>query len=427
MKGKKMYEEIIEQLAESFKDDFQLVGHDFGAMEELVQQKMQLLGSGLVQKLVNSQRNGYQGSSLYCSCGGSMKFVQHRNRDIHTLFGWIKIRRAYYYCADCGKSLVPYDKSSGLGAEQVSPGLAQACCLLAVDDSFEMVSRKIEELFGQSVSDDTVQKVVHHVGTVARDQQAQEFEEFLTDKQIPQAQFTAQRLYITPDGTTVCEQDGWHEAKVGCIYWQDDRLGRRSRYVGSFEDSQRFGWELWLEACRCGLRQAKEVVYIGDGAGWIRTEHASHFSRATFIIDWYHASQHIWDCAKALFGESTKVTAKWANDRCDWLWEGRTKRLLDDIWLRRKRHRGHKRDALDDLIKYISTNEEQMQYDVFRAKGYDIGSGAVEAACKNVVGKRLKQSGMRWSRAGSASTLALRTTWLNEDWKKLWEQKPLAA
>ena len=64
-----MYEEIIEQLAETFKDDFQLVGHDLGAMEGLVQQKMQLLGQGLLQRLVNSQRNGYQGSSLYCSCG----------------------------------------------------------------------------------------------------------------------------------------------------------------------------------------------------------------------------------------------------------------------------------------------------------------------------------------------------------------------
>lgn len=101
--------------------------------------------------------------------------------------------------------------------------------------------------------------------------------------------------------------------------------------------------------------------------------------------------------------------------------------MLDDLRLRRKRHRGHKRDELDGLIKYILTNEEQMRYDVFRAKGYDIGSGAVEAACKNVVGKRLKQSGMRWSRDGSASTLALRTTWLNEDWKELWAQKPLAA
>ena len=427
MKGKKMYEEIIEQLAESFKDDFQLVEHDLGNLEEAIQQKMQLLGLALFQRLVNAHRNGYQGSSLCCSCGGSMKFVQNRNRDIHTLFGWLKISRAYYYCANCGKSLVPYDKSSGLGPEQLSPGLAQACCLLAVDDSFEAVSRKIKQLFGRFVSDDTVQKVVHHVGSVALNQQAQELDEFLIDKQIPEARFTPQRLYITPDGTTVCEQDHWHEVKVGCIYWKDEYFKRHARYLGSFDDSERFGWELWLEACRCGLRQAREVVYIGDGAGWIRTEHARHFSKATFIIDWYHASEHIWDCAKALLGEGAKATAKWANDRCDWLWQGWTKVLLDDLRLRRKRHRGRKRKALDGLIKYISVNEEQMRYDVFRAKGYDIGSGAVEAACKNVVGKRLKQSGMRWSRAGSSSTLALRTTWLNEGWKELWSQKPLAA
>ncbi len=116
-----------------------------------------------------------------------MRFVQHRNRDIHTTFGWIKISRAYYYCADCGKSLVPYDKSSGLGAEQLSPGLAQACCLLAVDDSFEAVSRKIEQLFGLSVSDDTAQKVVHHVGSVALAHQSDELDEFLADKHIPHA------------------------------------------------------------------------------------------------------------------------------------------------------------------------------------------------------------------------------------------------
>ena len=68
------------------------------------------------------------------------------------------------------------------------------------------------------------------------------------------------------------------------------------------------------------------------------------------------------------------------------------KKLLDDLKEQRKRYRGTKREAVDTLIRYISTNEEQMRYDVFRAKGYDIGSGAVEGACKHVVGKRLKQS-----------------------------------
>lgn len=427
MKGNKMYEEIIEQLAESFKGDFELMRDDLGKLEAAIRDKMQLLGRGLLQRVAGCQRNGYQGSSICCSCGESMRFVQHRKRDVHTTFGWIKISRAYYHCADCGKSLAPYDKSSGLGSEQLSPGLAQACCLLAVDDSFEAVSRKIEQLFGLSVSDDTAQKVVHHVGSVALAHQSDELDEFLADKRIPHAEFRPQRLYITPDGTTVCENDGWHEAKVGCIYWLDQRLARHSRYLGSFENSQRFGWELWIEACRCGLREAEEVVYIGDGAAWIRTEQTRHFRKATFIIDWYHASEHIWDCGKAMFGDGTGATSQWAKKHLDWLWQGRTKRLLDALMLQRKRHRGHKRDALDSLIKYISTNEEQMKYDVFRAKGYDIGSGAVEAACKNVVGKRLKQSGMRWSRAGSSSTLALRIAWLNKEWKELWAKKPLAA
>jgi len=79
------------------------------------------------------------------------------------------------------------------------------------------------------------------------------------------------------------------------------------------------------------------------------------------------------------------------------------------------------------LHKYMKENEEQMRYDVFRGLGYDIGSGAVEGSCKHVVGKRLKQSGMIWSRAGSSATLALRIAWLNRAWDELWSPKPLAA
>ena len=76
--------------------------------------------------------------------------------------------------------------------------------------------------------------------------------------------------------------------------------------------------------------------------------------------------------------------------------------------------RGSKHQAVDTLIRYVSNYEDQMRYDVFRETGYDIGSGAVGTACKNVVGKRLKQSGMTWSRTGSSATLAVRVTWLND-------------
>ena len=422
-----MYENIITQLTETFKEDFELVQDDLGALEHTVKQKIQLLGHGLLQRLVNQQTNGYHGSSIFCQCGGSMKFMQHRERNVHTIFGWIKINRAYYHCSGCGTGLAPYDKASGLGAEQLSPGLAKACCLLAVDNSFEQVSKKIEQFFGQRVCDDTVNQVVHRAGSVVLQEQNQELELFFTKRQIPQAQANPERLYIAVDGTTVHENDAWHEVKIGCIYWANERFERIERYVGRFDDSQVFGWHLWLEGCRCGLREAKEVVYIGDGAGWIRSEHHRHFGRATFIIDWYHASEHIWDCGKAIFGDGSDAAHGWVKKCQDFLWGGWTKKLLDYLKEQRKKYRGNKREALETLIRYISTNEERMRYDVFRSKGYDIGSGKVEAACKNVVGKRLKQSGMIWSRAGSSATLALRATWLNDRWEQLWQKKPLAA
>ena len=100
---------------------------------------------------------------------------------------------------------------------------------------------------------------------------------------------------------------------------------------------------------------------------------------------------------------------------------------MKDLQRPRKRHRGRKREAIEGLYCYIRTNRERMRYGVFRAKGYDIGSGAVEGACKYVVGKRLKQSGMIWTRQGSSTTLALRIIWLNEEWDQLWSQKPLVA
>ena len=146
-----------------------------------------------------------------------------------------------------------------------------------------------------------------------------------------------------------------------------------------------------------------------------------------FIIDWYHLNRHVWDCGKTLFGEGTRATDRWVNVRLSLLWEGWTKKVLDDLAEQRKKYRPGKRKAIDELYRYIFVNEEQMRYDVFRSKGYHIGSGAAEGACKHVVGDRLKQSGIIWSRAGSSATLALRITWLNERWDELWSQKPLAA
>jgi len=421
-----MDSKVLDVMEAAFGEELGLA-EELGALEAAVTTHMRTLGNALLQRVLDRQSHGYIGSAVACSCGGRKKFINYRSRQVHTSLGWVTIRRAYYRCNDCTSREVPYDRQAGLGTEQVSPALAKACCLLAVDDSFEESSRKLNELVGQKVSPKTIERLVHQVGGQVVAAQERQLESYRQDHQPPQAVEKPTRLYVTMDGTTVHEKDGWHEAKAGQLYWEDDRCRRHGYTVGRFDDSQTFGWHVWLAACRCGLRQAQEVVFLGDGAAWIRTEWNRHFSRATFIVDWYHANEHIWDCGKVLHGEGTAAAKAWSDTRETWLWNGCTRKLTHDLARQIKQHDGLKREALETLHRYITTNEWEMRYDVFREKGYDIGSGAVEAACKHVVGKRLKQSGMIWKRPGSSATLALRTTWLNGQWTTLWTSKPLAA
>jgi hypothetical protein len=423
-----MNKSIIMELVKEIETELLSAGEDWGQVEQVVAVEANRLGQALMQQAVGEGKKGYQGSSIHCrGCGGSQRFVGYRNREILTRFGPVKVSRAYYHCATCQAGSCPYDAQAGLGSEHVSPGLARICGLLAVDDSFEESSRKVREVTGQSVTDDLIERVVHRVGQVILDRQTAAVEGYFQTHEPPGAEREPARLYITADGTTVHEEEGWHEAKVGCLYWENKGWEPQKRYLGGFAPSEDFGWRLWLDACRCGYRQAEEAVFLGDGSGWLRTEHDRHFRRAVFIIDWYHGGEHVWTCGKVLFGEGTRATAQWVKKRRSWLWKGKVERLLWDLETQHRTALGERRQALTELIHYVRTNKERMRYDVFRQKGYDIGSGAVEGACKHVVGKRLKGSGMIWSRKGSSTTLALRLAWLNHEWETVWKQKPLAA
>ncbi|NIQ74974.1 MAG: hypothetical protein GWN80_05515, partial [Gammaproteobacteria bacterium] len=236
-----MNEQIVELLEQYVKQEMQTLPDDFAALERVSWQTILSFGAALLQRLADKQPHGYQGSSITCACGGSMRFVQHRSRDIHTVLGWIKLKRAYYHCADCGTGLAPYDQASGLGSQQVSSALAKACCTLAVDDSFQQVSEKLQQLFGQRVSDDTIQQIVHQVGNVIVQQQDQQLDRFFDDRHIPPAQVTPARLCVAVDGTSVQENDGCHEAKTGCIYWPDEQFEQGKRYLSRLETSENFG------------------------------------------------------------------------------------------------------------------------------------------------------------------------------------------
>jgi len=79
LEGKNMDTKILEQMEEIFGEEIALVQHDLAALEALVKEKLQLLGQGFLQRLLDRQPNGYKGSSVACKCGNSMKFVRNRS------------------------------------------------------------------------------------------------------------------------------------------------------------------------------------------------------------------------------------------------------------------------------------------------------------------------------------------------------------
>jgi hypothetical protein len=55
----------------------------------------------------------------------------------------------------------------------------------------------------------------------------------------------------------------------------------------------------------------------------------------------------------------------------------------------------------EETVAYVPNQLHRMAYPAYRANGWCMGSGAIEPACKTVVGQRLKWSGLRWGEKGT--------------------------
>ena len=145
-----------------------------------------------------------------------------------------------------------------------------------------------------------------------------------------------------------------------------------------------------------GLARLRPVVMLGDGARWIWELAVEHFGACVEILDYYHASQHLWEVARALFGRDTPEAAAWAAPLA--------RRLRDEA----AAPDPVAADVLRRERAFFRTNAARMAYPDFRARGFPIGSGAVESAARHVVQARMKRPGMRWSDPGARAMLALR-------------------
>jgi hypothetical protein len=233
------------------------------------------------------------------------------------------------------------------------------------------------------------------------------------------------------DAGRVRYEDGWHDTKAGVVFWAEptrDEAGEsegaratRQSYVAEVGTMERAGARLAGEAWRRGIGSDEVVVCLGDGAPSNWTQFDEHFPNRVEVLDWYHAMEHLWSAGNGIFGQGTPDAVGWVKKWEGELWEGRVEAVIVALHREGKRE-GVGGEAAREQIHYFETNRERMRYVEYRAKGYPIGSGTVESACKRLIGARLKGAGMCWGKPGAQGVLTLRAELLSDRWEQSWSK-----
>ena len=170
-----------------------------------------------------------------------------------------------------------------------------------------------------------------------------------------------------------------------------------------------------------------DIAQVADGAAWIWNLCDEHFPNAVEIVDYMHAKSHLYNVAKVALGETqTDLIEDWIQETEPFLFDGNIPEVVARIRIIDTQDQ-EVLESLEKEVKYFEKHAKRMQYKVFREKGYQIGSGVIESACKHVVGQRCKQAAMRWKNEGINNILNLRYLKKNGGWKKYWNKLPQAA
>lgn len=421
---------------------------DLEAAEKALREMGQRVSSSLLEKLLNARR-GSLTTKVVCNKKHQARFIDRRPKGLLTVVGKIRLEREYHYCAQCRKGVIPDDRELDIEGTLISPGVRRMAGLVGAKESFDEGRRDLEELAGLKISTKTLERIAEAIGADIELKMNLESELAMSDKLAwLKPEHGVNRMYIEIDGTGLPmisrEMKGrkgkgidgngkTREAKLGCVFTQTgvDSNGRPVRdesstsYVGAIETAEQFGPRIYAEAIRRGIREAKEVVVIGDAASWIWKLAAKNFWGATQIVDLYHALEHLSDAAKAAYGASSPKAKQWILAHQDELKDGNIESVLKS--LSRLRPSGlEEKETVRKTIGYFRENRERMRYSEFRKRGLFVGSGVVEAGCKTIMGRRLKQSGMKWTVRGANSIIALRCCQVSGRWEDYWEARSIA-
>jgi hypothetical protein len=302
-------------------------------------------------------------------------------------------------------------------------------CLLGVQQSFAKTERALEEVAGWQLDDNTIRQLCHATARQATASRADR----ATAATFAQA---VGDLELQIDAGKANTLQGWRDVKVGVF-------GRRPRgtpttaaawderdlpppavrsVVAAVEEAGTFGDRCAAEAERLRLTQPRELSVLGDGAEWVWNLAERHFDGAQQVLDIWHGAEYLADGAKAVCGPDSAAAQAEAK-------RGKRRLLADGYWgvvewvgeLTGQWAAGGDGAALGGVLNYFAGHQERLNYALRLRRGQSIGSGLVEGSIKQLLNKRLKQTGARWKVEHLGPFVELGALAAGPEWQAFWE------
>ncbi len=335
------------------------------------------------------------------------------------------------------KRFFPLDQKLHLRGDHWSDGAARVATRQGLQaKSFALAAEAYTEAVGGTISADSLRRVTESWGTQVEIQRIAEAERANTVAQrgespktqrVPEAVPITGQANISTDGTMILvRHESWKEVKLTAISAVTVKpVGEREvdpahpsrrdadawvtlnqhSYQAGLWDADTMALHQYTEGLRRGLDRSERLSSVNDAAEWIERITQTNFSRAVQIVDWTHASEHVWAVGQVLFGEGTSETQTWVETQLDALWTDAVQKVITTLdSLEAKTEAG--KEAVRQAAVYFRNQEARMQYADYRAAGYPIGSGTVESAANTVVHHRLRRPGRGWKRDYAQAMLA---------------------
>lgn len=283
-------------------------------------------------------------------------------------------------------------------------------------DSYEKSSEVLKEMLQIEVSETQIYRVTDYYGKAV--------EASVNEDMVLTPLKADELMYVEADGSMILtREEGWSEVKVGRIFKSSDCLHAQGKagWISHSQYSAHLGSHKEFTETMDGLidkygNLGNRLVFVSDGAAWIKNWIEDAFPKAISILDYYHVCEHLYEFSGSIFTDKTKEKL-WTDKQKEWLLKGEVKTVIGNI-----KRIGKDSPKAKQLISYYSKNKDRMKYHQYQTIGCGIiGSGAIESAHRTLIQKRMKQSGQRWSCKGAQNMLNLRVVRKNNDWNKIVE------